>query len=107
MSEARGATLKKVEAIIYEAIEENSSDWGDGVQIDKSPDSVLFGKKGSLDSLGLVNLMITIEQLIEDEYEVSITIANERAVSQTKSPFRTIAVLTKYVTELIQEAESV
>lgn len=57
----------------------------------------LYGREGVLDSLGLVSLLASIEQAFEDEYGVHITIADERAFSQARSPFRTVASLSEYV----------
>ena len=44
-------------------------------------DTVLMGNGSKLDSLGLVSLLITIEQHITDEFEKDITIADEKAMS--------------------------
>ncbi len=63
----------------------------------KSPDTILFGSGSKLDSLGLVNLIVALEQKIEDEYSVSLTIVDERAMSQSSSPFKTINSLADYV----------
>ena len=53
----------------------------------------LIGEKSILDSLSLVSLLVDVEQKVNSNYGVSITIANERALSQKKSPFRTIKTL--------------
>ncbi len=63
----------------------------------------LFGAESLLDSLGLVTLIVDIEQGIEDQFGISITIANERAMSRTKSPFRNIQTLIEYIELLIKE----
>ena len=68
-----------------------------------SKKTILFGKDGKLDSLGLVNLLVIMEQNIEDEFDVSIIIADERAMSQKHSPFRTIGTLADYIIMLLKE----
>ena len=68
-----------------------------------SKKTILFGKDGKLDSLGLVNLLVIMEQNIEDEFDVSIIIADERAMSQKHSPFRTIGTLADYIDMLLRE----
>ena len=70
------------------------------------PDAVnqttrLFGS--ALDSVGLVSLIVELEQQIADRDEASITIADDRAMSQKRSPFRTIGSLADYVQGLMME----
>ena len=66
-------------------------------------DTTIYGNDSRLDSLGLVNLLVTIEQNIEDEFDASLTLADERAMSQKHSPFRTIGTLADYIDMLLKE----
>lgn len=63
----------------------------------------LIGMQSVLDSLGLVTLLVDLEQKIEEEYGLSVTLADERAMSQKNSPFRTVNTLTDYIYKLIEE----
>ena len=63
----------------------------------------LFGQGASLDSLGLVVLLLDVEQQINDRFDTLISLMDERAMSQTKSPFRSIGTLADYVEALISE----
>lgn len=67
---------------------------------------VLFGREGIFDSLGLVSLLVDVEQKIED-LGIPITLGDERAVSQKHSPFRTVQSLADYVCQLIEEQQHV
>lgn len=64
----------------------------------------LIGQQGILTSLELVTLLFNVEQTICDELNAVITLADERAMSQEKSPFRTIGSLAQYVNTLLTEA---
>lgn len=66
-------------------------------------DTPLFGTDGSLDSVGLVSLVVAVEQAIEDELGVSVSLADEKALSQRHSPYRTIGSLAEYARRAIQE----
>jgi acyl carrier protein len=68
--------------------------------------TVLFGRMGIFDSLGLVSLIVDVEQKIED-YGISIILGDERAVSQKHSPFRTVQSLADYICLLIDEQQHV
>lgn len=63
----------------------------------------LFGGVGVMDSLGIVMLISEIEEQIQDELDASITLADDRAMSQKTSPFRSVKTLVKYINQLIDE----
>ena len=71
--------------------------------ITSTPDTKLFGNDGILDSMGLVNLVVSLEERIQEEYDVAITLADESAMSLSKSPFLTVASLADYIKELLRE----
>ena len=90
---------------IFQGIHEFNQDLPDEERLKASLDTILFGESGKLDSLGLVNLLLLIEEMVQEEYSLAITIADERALSQKRSPFKTIRRLSEYVSLLIEEAE--
>ena len=71
--------------------------------MDKSLETKLIGGNNKLDSLGLINLIVALEQNIEDEFDISLTLADERAMSKKHSPFRTIGSLADYIEILLKE----
>jgi acyl carrier protein len=64
-------------------------------------DTALLGENGLLDSLGLVNLLVDVEQALEDETGAALTISDDRAVSARHSPFRTVGSLADYALDLL------
>jgi acyl carrier protein len=69
-----------------------------GIELDGQPgaDTRLFGEGGLLDSMALVSLVIAVEQAIEEKYGVGVALADEKALSQRSSPYRTIGTLASY-----------
>ena len=63
----------------------------------------LFGGEGLLDSMDLVVLLVKIEELLEEKYDVSITLASEKAMSRRTSPFVRVKYLLDYIIELVDE----
>jgi acyl carrier protein len=63
----------------------------------------LIGREALFDSMGLVNLIVDIEQRLEEQYQVAVILADERAMSQKNSPFRSIQTLTDYICQLMAE----
>jgi acyl carrier protein len=72
-------------------------------RIPATVDGVLYGRRGRLDSLGLVRLLATIEQLIEEEYSISINFGEDIDRLQKIRPFKTIKTLADYVSLLMKE----
>ena len=72
-------------------------------QLEKSTNTIIMGSNIQLDSLVLVNLIIAVEQNIENKYDITITLADEKALSQKQSPFLTIGSLADYIESLISK----
>ena len=66
-------------------------------------DTIIVGKDAVLDSLGVVSLIVDIEQGLEQKHDVSVTLASDKAMSAKNSPFRTVGVLADPVLETIKE----
>ena len=97
---------EKTIELIFSAIDELNQLREAGEQIPMEPDVTLFGVSGRLDSLALVSLILDVEERLSQEYGVSISLADDRAMSQRNSPFRTAAVLADYIESLLANAGS-
>lgn len=59
--------------------------------------TLLFGDGGVLDSLALVTLIVLCEQSVEDSFGVTVSLADEKALSQRRSPFASIGSMADYL----------
>ena len=91
----------KVLKVIYNAVDEVNEIRPVGDWVEKAEEAILFGRGAKLDSLGLVRLVVAAEQGIEEEFGVAVTLADQRAMSQQHSPFRTIGSLADYAVTLL------
>ena len=66
-------------------------------------DTLLFGPDGLLDSIALVSFVLDVEMAIQDEFGIGVTLADDRAMSQKRSPFRRVADLVDYAKMLLDE----
>ena len=96
----------KILEIVGEIVDEFNAQASDDQQLEKEPDAPLYGGVGKLDSLGLVNVMVSVEQKVKDSFGVVINVANEKAISQENSPFRTVGGLVDYIEKLIGEKQN-
>ena len=96
-----------VEALILQSLREVREQLGTSQSTEPRGQTVLFGRGGELDSLGLVNLIVLLEEKISDEFGVEIVLTDQRAMSQQHSPFRTVQALADYVVRLLNEKKGV
>lgn len=68
-------------------------------------DAALFGDGSPLDSLGLVTLIFDVEEALAAR-GIEINLSDARAMSQTRSPYRTVASLTDWILHLCDEGAS-
>jgi len=72
-----------------------------------SSETRLFGGKGLLDSLGVVILLTDLEEKLDEEFDVTISLASDSTMSRTRSPFRTVKSLAEYmILAVMEECES-
>ena len=95
--------MKKVESIVIEAVIELNEEFECAELESPTNKTKLFGGNGALNSLALVSLISDLEDRISEEFDKDIVLADEKAMSQRASPFRTVAVLTDYIEKLLSE----
>ena len=93
------ADKAQVTQLVYAAVTEVNQQLRKAQRLDKSPDVVISGEGGRLDSLGLVNLIFAVEQKLEQQLGVTVTLADESALDN----FRTLGSLTDYVVNLLEK----
>ena len=69
-------------------------------------DTVIVGPDAVLDSIGVVSLIVDIEQRLLMDKNIEVTLANEKAMSQKNSPFRTVGVLANHVIDSIEQGKA-
>jgi acyl carrier protein len=93
-------------AAVYDALGQIDRENPDRKPLAKTPQTALYGSASALDSLGLINLVVAVEQNVEKRFGAAITLADDRALSQEPSPFSTVETLVKYVATLIREEKN-
>lgn len=96
--------MEQVLNLVLEIVKEIGEDQNNQALIDATEDTRLFGE--NLDSMGIVFLVADLESRISDELDVDLTLADERAMSQKTSPFRSVKTLAKYANTLVEEAKA-
>ncbi len=88
----RTVAIEIVLSALREAVDQNG---GDAAAVGE--ETVIVGPEAVIDSIGVVSLIVDIEQRLEMDHQVSVTLANDRAMSQRNSPFRTAGILADHI----------
>ena len=92
---------KEVTKVVYKAVDEINQLLPQDKKVKKSLETVLLGKSAALDSLGLVNLIVEIEQGIQENFNSSINLADQRSFAGQKTPLQNINALIEYLSYYI------
>lgn len=93
-------TRDQIAESVLRAIDNLNPQLPDDRQLERSLTARLFGREAPLDSLGLVNFIVAVEEQLSDDLDLTITLANEKAMSRKTSPFRSVDVLIDFVMEM-------
>jgi acyl carrier protein len=101
MSSASTVNVKqRVEQAVYAAIDELNEQLEEENQIPKSPQTVLLGRAGKLDSIAFINLIVLLEEKCEEECGVLVSLSNSNP-NGGANPFETINSLIDYLERVV------
>ena len=82
--------------IVYDAIDVVNQQLPASKRLHKSPDTVIVGAGGSLDSLGIVSFVILLEEKVGEAFGTTVQLLDEQMLVED-SPFQSIGTLTHYI----------
>ena len=89
--------------IVIEIVKESLKQVLEEPITDEKLDDVSFvGSESVLSSLGLVELLVSIQEELEDNHNVEFDWVNDKAMSAKNSPFKNINTLTDYIIKFSQ-----
>lgn len=94
---------EKILKLIFDSIDDINDRRSSDKKIIKSLETRLYGEDSDLDSLELITLIVSLESSICEIYDLQITLADDRALSQEISPFSNVKNLLDYIEILINE----
>ena len=97
----------KIVEIIHQTMDEVNRDFElDGnAKLHGGKEAVLYGKGSTIDSMTLVSFIVAVEENIRRELGLTVTLANEKAMSMERSPFRTLDSMIDYIMGLVGEEQ--
>ena len=94
----------KVLDCIYAAVDEVNEDREDLPPLTKEPGTPIHGAESGLDSLGLINFVVALEEELENRFGMTIVLSDDQALLAEPSPFRTIGSLSEYIELRIEKS---
>ena len=95
--------ISKIEEVILNSLIELNEELENNPLGSPSKETRLYGGGGALDSMALVSFITDLEEIISEKFDKHIILADERAMSQRTSPFRSVESLTIYIKKLLEE----
>jgi acyl carrier protein len=92
-----GITRDTILETIYLAIEVLDEALEEGHKLELSEEAILYGPGAVLNSMALVRLIVEVEQILFENFDVEISLIDEKALSQKESPFRRVKSLVDYI----------
>ena len=95
--------IVKVKEIVINALNNLLTEMptGQGCVINES--TLLLAEGSIIDSLTLVSLIVDIETTFNTDYNIEISLSDDRAMMRDISPFLRVSTLVDYIYELISE----
>lgn len=82
---------------IFKAVDELNKLSPPEAQLSKEASAVLVGEDGVLDSLGLINLIVMVEEKLQSDLNTEIIILDEEALANPEGPYQTIDTLAAWI----------
>ncbi len=93
----------KVFSVVKEAIQDLNEELDYDNLRSLTYETPIFGEDGTIDSLSLVRLIVSLEQQIEVIFSKNILLADEKAISLRNSPFRRVGSMVDYIIEKLED----
>ena len=93
---------EKVHEALFAVVDRLNKELPERQRLEPSLETVLIGKGGSLDSLGLVSFLASTEEVVEDTFSTHVTLVDDSAMSSEGTPFRTIGTLADHIVEKLR-----
>jgi acyl carrier protein len=95
-------THDEIQQIVLDGLRLGNEARPDDAQVPLAAETELFGPNGYLDSMALVGLLLDVEDALL-EHGVHVALSDERAMSESRSPFRSVETLTDYIERQLAE----
>ncbi|MFA5597807.1 MAG: hypothetical protein WDA26_09585 [Pusillimonas sp.] len=97
--------LSIITSIITDAIKELNLILAPEDQIVIDSETILYGKNGVLDSMGIINLTVIVEEMIYEKFNVDIALSEYISSSDMSEIFKNIETLSARILALVENKQ--
>jgi acyl carrier protein len=94
---------REVEELILASLVQLREDLALPPLADSRADTPILGGGSGLDSMAVVHLIVDLEARLQQAYGRNWILADERALSRSRSPFRTVGDLARFIVQTTPE----
>ena len=98
----KSITKEFILKLIYSIIDEHNLLNPEDLKLEKSLETSLFGNESNLDSLGLVNFLVEVENIIKVNIDQDICVINEELFLLENGPYDNVKTLLEYIFKQIK-----
>ena len=95
--------ITEAKSIIFDAIRALNEEREDDEQVLLDSTTGLFGIDSTIDSLGLVSIIVDVETALSGRLGRQISLTNDDAMSREVMPFTSVGTLADFILELSKE----
>ena len=93
--------MSEIEKLIHETIDEINEQTPPERRIAKSPSAIIVGKGSTLDSLGIINFLVSLEARVAASTGHSVSLLNDDALNAPDGPMHTVESIQRFISERI------
>ena len=93
----KSITKEFILEMIYSIIDEHNKLNPNDLKLEKSLETLLFGSESNLDSLGLVNFLVEVENIIKKNIDQDVCVINELLFLDENNPYCNVETLSEYI----------
>lgn len=92
-----------IEKIVIDNVNALVETFPEDQKFEVNANTVLFGQDSKIDSLSLVSVIVDLETMLSIDYNLDISLTDDRAMTREKSPFDSVKNMIEYIDELVKE----
>jgi acyl carrier protein len=95
-------TNTRIAEAVFQVVDELNEQLPREQRLEKAEATLISGVGAQLDSLGLVNLIVGVEQKVQDEFNVTVTLTDEAMLSGEQPYLRSIGSLIGFLSSVVE-----